>query len=200
MKTTLPFHDPSLAVYPSTPERGHTDPVLEDEWARQLASMICTQAGLPTAPVGAGSSPAARPQAVRAAIEHNHSAQQVADVGPQNSDAACDKRLTLHVTTAELGEVSIIIDRAAGGVRVVVGVGGHGAEQALEPEKAALIRSLRAIGLDVHSVNVVRQTQVGTVLAQPSSARTNPADPEEGNADPKHSSPRKNPKRIALIG
>jgi flagellar hook-length control protein FliK len=108
--------------------------------------------------------------------------------------------LTLTVSTPELGEVSIVIDRAEGGVRVVLGVGGRAAEQRLEPEKAALIQSLRGVGLDVHSVNVVQQTRVGTLLAQRGSGKAQSPSAKEEELDEKQQAQRKKHKRIDLIG
>jgi hypothetical protein len=74
--------------------------------------------------------------------------------------------LTLTVNAAALGDISVIIDRTNEGVRVVLGVSAQSAEGALVAEKTALMRALAAVGLNVHSVNVVRQAGLGTDLAQ----------------------------------
>ncbi|HEX2731327.1 MAG TPA: hypothetical protein VHM70_06980 [Polyangiaceae bacterium] len=120
---------------------------------------------------------------------------------PQNSDAPSDNRLTLTVSTEALGEVSIIIDRAEGGIRVVLGVQAQVAEEALAPEKMALMRALLAVGLTVHSVNIVRQAGLGTVPAQPSAARISSEEAKSKAAQFMDAArAHKRSKRINLVG
>jgi len=174
-----------------------------DEWARQLAAMLAPQAALaPPSNLGSPAPPATGTEnGTAASTPRAQGATPSAAVGPQISDAGSDNRLTLTVSTPELGQVSIVIDRAEGGVRVVLGVGGDAAEHALEPEKAALVQSLRGVGLDVHSVNVVQQSRVGTLLAQPPVGRTSLASAKDKNPqDDKQAALRKKHKRIDLIG
>lgn len=172
-------------------------PELEDAWSRQLAAMLGNELPLAGVPVPGTSAAGVAPEP---SASNPQGPAPDADVGAQSSDTQSDKRLTLTVTTPDLGQVSIVIDRAEGGLRVVLGVHGGGAEHALEPEKAALMRSLQALGLEIHSVHVVRQTTVGTVLAQAphgrSSSRDTPGAPDErGDA-----ARTRRPKRIQLIG
>jgi flagellar hook-length control protein FliK len=146
----------------------------QDAWARQLAAMLSTNAGVVTPAL-----PELIPTAERApsngASAHT-GAPVTTSADPQNSDAHGDNRLTLTISTEALGEVAIVIDRAEGGVRVVLGVGAQTAEAALLPEKMALTRALTAVGLTVHSVNIVRQTGLGTVPAEPQLARSSSGD------------------------
>ncbi len=176
------------------------DRELDDEWARQLAGMLASQAQMDSQ--GGGGASTGRGDAnLETAADGPTAGHSSTLVGPQNSDADGDNRLTLTVTTEQLGQVSIVVDRAEGGVRVVLGVGDRGAERAIEPDKSALIQALRTVGLDVHSVNIVRRDQVGTVLAQSTSARSGyekSKSTDDKDGDKAH--PRKKHKRIQLIG
>jgi hypothetical protein len=107
--------------------------------------------------------------------------------------------LTLTITTEALGEVSILIDRADGGVRVVLGVAAQAAETALMPEKMALARALTAVGLTVHSVSIVRQTGLGTVPAQPPNVK-NSSEKSKVALFTETAKARKRSKRIDVVG
>jgi hypothetical protein len=166
VKSSLPLSDLSYTPRDPRDERQRQNsPELLDAWARQLAAMIGHVPSVvderPTPTLTAAGTPRTAPSAASTAAR---AAQASND--PQNSDATGDNRLTLTVNTEALGEISVIIDRTDGGVRVVLGVNASAAESALSPEKAALMKALTTVGLNVHSVNVVRQVGLGTVLAE----------------------------------
>lgn len=175
-------------------------PAEQDAWARQLAAMLSAQAKPAMLPLQSQTSD-------HPSEGGGHTgAPMTASAEPQNSDAEGDKRLTLTISTEALGDVDIIIDRADGGVRVVLGVQAQVAESALAPEKMALARALQAVGLTVHSVNVVLQNELGTVRAQPSIAREAPGASKTVEAKSKAAlfteaaRTRKRSKRIDVLG
>jgi hypothetical protein len=75
-------------------------------------------------------------------------------------------RIALSVDGADLGELSVLVDRTNQGVRVLIGVQGEHAAAAIDPQTAALVRALTAVGVTVSSVTVVRREPLGTDLAQ----------------------------------
>ncbi len=75
-------------------------------------------------------------------------------------------RIRLDVRTGELGEVALVVDRSKAGVRVFIGLEQDKAKSLVEPERALLEQALRASGLSVRSVEVVRSNTLGTVLAE----------------------------------
>ena len=77
------------------------------------------------------------------------------------------ERVIISVKTASHGELSLVLDRSAAGVRVVIGVADPNAVAELASERDALSRQLLGTGLRVESVRVVPQGEVGTVLAPP---------------------------------
>ena len=76
-----------------------------------------------------------------------------------------ENRMTVRVDGGDLGEVSLIVDRKAGAIRVTISAADAGAEAALGLERAGLMRALQNHGITVDSVNVVRANNFGTVLA-----------------------------------
>jgi hypothetical protein len=198
MKTSLP-RTPDYLVRqsdPKTPNAAHRNQ--SDEWARQLAAML-NGAEMPTPPLPPQHDTSANAPAQRALTPPQFVTQPTL-VGAQNSDATGDNRLTLNVCTPELGDVAIIIDRTEGGVRVVLGVGGQQAAAALDPQKLALIQSLKRVGLDVDSVSVVQQSRLGTVLAPAAGTRESSGPSPHGDPGSATSRTRKSHKRFSLIG
>lgn len=193
MSTTTSPLDSTLARSSQGDGFQSPDRNLQDEWARQLAAMLTAPAA-PNVLLPEGEAPSAPSIGDRSATNYD-TVDLFADDG--HSDAVSDKRLTLTVRTSELGEVTIVIDRASKGVRVVLGVQAGQAGRALDAEKSALLSSLRAVGLDVHSVSVVHQNEVGTVLALDRDARNRPRLPDDTGEAPR--GPRKHG-TLKLIG
>jgi hypothetical protein len=95
------------------------------------------------------------------------SASSVTNVtaGPEGTAEA--ERLVVSVKSAEIGELSLVLDRRGGALRVVIGVADARSAEAMLPERDALLRQLEHSGLRVESLQIVQQSQVGTVLAPP---------------------------------
>lgn len=84
----------------------------------------------------------------------------------ESSETSSTSRIRLDVSTGELGDVAVVVDRSAGGVRVWLGVEHAQTKAIFEPERRALELALKASGLDVRSVQVVETQNLGTVLAR----------------------------------
>jgi hypothetical protein len=87
--------------------------------------------------------------------------------GDGTSEAKPAERMVVNVQTSDLGELSLIVERTDAGLRVVVGVGDARAMGQMLPEREALMRQLVNSGLSVDSIQIVAQSEVGTVLAPP---------------------------------
>ncbi|HWA76085.1 MAG TPA: hypothetical protein VG937_27290 [Polyangiaceae bacterium] len=85
----------------------------------------------------------------------------------ESSDTKPAERIVVNVQTSDLGELSLVVERTASGVRVVVGVGDAQTIGQMLPEREALMRQLVGTGLNVDSIQIVPQSEVGTVLAPP---------------------------------
>lgn len=82
-----------------------------------------------------------------------------------SAEADPNQRVVLSVETRDLGQVSLVLDRSEGAVRVVIGLEDTSAIERMLPEREALARQLQGSGLTVQSIQFVRQSEVGTVLA-----------------------------------
>jgi hypothetical protein len=80
------------------------------------------------------------------------------------SDAS-ENRVIVRVDGGDLGEVSLVVDRKEGAIRVTISAADAGAEAALGLERAGLMQALQDRGITVDSVNVVRANNFGTALA-----------------------------------
>jgi hypothetical protein len=114
-----------------------------------------------------------------------------------SDDADAQSPVRLSVNAGDLGEVDIVVDRSAQGVRVIIGLADPNADSALIPELSALQRALEASGIRVASVHTVAQSRVGTVLAQ---SKFRVAKGDQPLEDGKHESRRRSSKRLNLIG
>ena len=76
-----------------------------------------------------------------------------------------ENRMIVRVDGGDLGEVSLVVDRKDGAIRVTISAADAGAEAALGLERAGLMAALQSHGISVDSVNVVRASNFGTVLA-----------------------------------
>lgn len=118
---------------------------------------------VPAEPPTGGWRPSASAMTVPAASSGPSAA---AGSAAEGADAA-DQRVVMSVQAGDLGELSLVLDRTATGVRVIIGVADDVAAAAMAPEREALIRQLLHSGLRVESVQIVGQREVGTVLAPP---------------------------------
>ncbi len=102
----------------------------------------------------------------RAAGEAAGRAAGLAAPALDDAGAGDDGRVVVSVKTAELGELSLVLDRSADGVRVVIGVGENDKIAQMASERAALARQLAHSGVNVESIQVVPRGDIGIVLAQ----------------------------------
>lgn len=117
--------------------------------------------------------------------------------GAPADDANSESPVRLSVNAGDLGDVDIVVDRSAQGVRVIIGLADPNADTAMIPELSALQRALEASGIRVASVHAVAQSRVGTVLAQ---SKFRVAKGHEPLEDGQHESKRRSSKRLNLIG
>lgn len=75
------------------------------------------------------------------------------------------ERVHLSTHVAELGEISVMVDRSEAGVRVVIGVEDARAATLIDPERVRLQGALAAAGVGVDSIRVVQLDRRGTLLA-----------------------------------
>ena len=85
-----------------------------------------------------------------------------------SSGAAKDSAapMRMRVDAGDLGEISVVVDRAERGLRVVIGVAGQHARAAVEAERAVLMQALRSTGLSIDSVRVAGSRDAGIALAR----------------------------------
>lgn len=109
--------------------------------------------------------------------------------------------MTLRVDGGALGELEVTLDRQEGGLRVVIGMENQRLVGAVLPDAASLRSALERAGIHVQSLNVVPQSEVGTVLAQ---RRLSPSGPKSEAATGPEQQPekaqRRAHKRLTLIG
>jgi hypothetical protein len=164
-------------------------PVMPDAW--RASDSAVTLAGAQT-PAPAGNP--AGPSSSAAASSGNA-------VGSSGNASNDDGRVILHVKTADLGELSLVLDRTQAGVRVVIGVENSVALGEMLPEREALSRQLASSGVNVESIQIVRQSAVGTVLApQRNVARAAlSATPEEPREE-EQKARRRGSRKLNLVG
>jgi hypothetical protein len=121
---------------------------------------------------------------------------------PQESANDDESRLIVRVDAGDLGEVALLVDRQKGALRVTVGVQGAAAQAAVEVERAALMQSLKNAGISVESVDVVRTSSVGTVLApRPGESASNQSpDNSEHTVADNEANRRRLARKLNLIG
>lgn len=118
----------------------------------------------------------------------------------ETTDDAPLSRIRLDVQAGDLGEVALVVDRSQGGVRVFIGIDRDASRSLIEPERAVLEQALRASGLSVRSVEVVRSSALGTVLAVGRERQrfSDATEPSQKPADEDRK--RRNSRRLNLIG
>lgn len=117
------------------------------------------------------------------------------------SDPKALERMTLRVDGGALGELEVTLDRQDGALRVVIGMENQQLVGSVLPDAQALKSALEHVGLTVQSLNVVPQSEVGTVLAQ---RRLSPSG-QKSDAQPSaeqepEKAQKRNHKRLTLIG
>ncbi|MDF3070476.1 MAG: Flagellar hook-length control protein FliK [Polyangiaceae bacterium] len=116
-------------------------------------------------------------------------------------DAKPPERMTLRVDGGALGELEVTLDRQEGGMRVVIGMENKQLVGSILPDAASLRSALERAGINVQSLNVVTQSEVGTVLAQRrlSSSGQDADAAKRAEQDPEKAQTRTS-KRLTLIG
>jgi hypothetical protein len=114
---------------------------------------------------------------------------------------ATENRMIVRVDGGDLGEVSLVVDRKEGAIRVTISAADAGAEAALGLERAGLMQALQNRGITVDSVNVVRANNFGTVLApQRSNATQRTREASEAESKDDEHARRRLARKLNLIG
>ncbi len=112
-----------------------------------------------------------------------------------------ESRLLVRVDAGDLGELSLLVDRKQGAIRVTISAADAAAESALGLERSGLIRALQNQGILVDSVNIVRANEVGTVLAPTRPNATQRArEATEAASDDDEQARRRLARKLNLIG
>lgn len=121
--------------------------------------------------------------------------------GDAPSDAKAPERMTLRLDGGALGELEVTLERQEGGMRVVIGTENQAQIGSILPDARALQSALESAGIRVQSLNVVTQSEVGTVLAQrrlsPSGQKS---DADTGPEQDREKAQKRTHKRLTLIG
>jgi hypothetical protein len=114
---------------------------------------------------------------------------------------ASENRMIVRVDGGDLGEVSLVVDRKEGAIRVTISAADAGAEAALGLERAGLMQALQNRGITVDSVNIVRANNFGTVLApQRSNAMQRTREATEAESKDDEQARRRLARKLNLIG
>ena len=121
--------------------------------------------------------------------------------GGEAASPAEPNRLLVSVNAGDLGELSLVLDRNERGVSLVIGVADAATASRLAGDREALARQLVGSGVSLQSVQIVNQSDVGTVLAPvrtsaKSSVLSNPTESEQAAGKERRRSTRK----INVIG
>jgi hypothetical protein len=157
---------------PARLERGQRPEL--DAWAATLASTLSQQ--LPPPPVvnlPTETTAAWRPN-VGALTPQSGTTLSGAPQTPAGAATAAlgggdgtpnDERVHLSTHIPDLGQIAVVVDRSAAGVRVVIGVEDAHAALLMDPERARLQGALVAAGVGVDTIRVVQLDRRGTLLA-----------------------------------
>lgn len=142
------------------------------EWAALLLPLLRAT----EIPRGRPSEPAGNDRSAKAAgpalSRTPDAGSQIADTGGVNEEAP--GRLVLEVSTEELGRLTLVLDRSAGSLNVLI-AGSDGAQAALLAEKTALTQALAGGPVKLESLRILSSEALGTVLAElPSKAAKDP--------------------------
>jgi hypothetical protein len=167
-----------------------------EKWAGTLAASVLARLPPPPPPIRSDAAPPAV-----AWRSSDGSLTPARGAAPAAAGGSADaSRITLSVDGADLGQLSVVVDRTSDGVRVLIGVEGDHAAAAIDPQTAALVRALAGSGLTVSSVSVVRRDALGTDLAQRSQKPGTPADDSSEREANGARDSRQRKRRIDLIG
>lgn len=169
-----------------------------ERWVNTLGQAIHQAVQLPRSAVAEVTAPVATSGPWRASDDPltPPSAGAESLEGDDARRAGSFSRLEVRVDLADLGPVSVVVDRTGGGLAVVLGVETAESRTAIEPELGALGRALCANGISLIGVQVVHAHELGTVLAR--SDRRQRAGEELARSNPREK-PR-SAKRLNLIG
>lgn len=117
------------------------------------------------------------------------------------SGDAPNERVVVSVKSADLGDLSLVLDRSESGVRVVIGVTDARAAELMVPEREALLERLVGQGVRVTSVQIVGQRELGTLLApRRSIGGTRVAGPHEPSGSDGATVRRRGSRKLDVIG
>ncbi len=136
-------------------------------WAQALANTLGAPAGVAAPGVGELTAPTRQTTGAGTDAEPvpgTRAAPNGAASGSEGSPSDT-QTLSLRVNAGDLGEITLVVDRAISGTRISIGVDNAHAARAFGPERAALQQALEAYGIRVESVVVVNTRQVGTTIA-----------------------------------
>lgn len=189
-----PGTDPGLAY--ASEEAEHATEEQAERWARALVPYLIPQAQpLPTPGGWRASDGALTPPKTAAP-----SASTEPSLGQGDAPDA-QNRVIMSVKTADLGSLSLVLERGSEGVRVVIGVADPASIGQLASERDALARQLLGSGLRVDSIQVVAQRDVGTVLAPPRLVARLRASADRGEAqDEADKARRRGSRKLNLVG
>lgn len=175
---------------------------LAKRFAQALAPQIISQLP-PPPPKGAAEPPGGwrASDGVLTPASASDGAYAASAAAEGEAEPEANQRIVLRVQTRDLGEVSLVLDRNEGAVRVVIGVEDASTIERMMPERDALARQLQGSGLTIQSIQFVRQSEVGTVLAQSPSvgrARTFVSQRQAATADANVR--RRGSRKLNLIG
>lgn len=148
-----------------------------ERWAQVLLPYVAQVLPPVAAPAQAASSTAyASPSAWRhgdGVLTPGGAVQLTANAAQGPARDEPEGRVLVTVRTADAGDLSLVLERGDAGLRVVIGVESAELGQRLLPEQRALIQSLVGSGVKVQSLSIVRQAELGTVLAPVRTAQDN---------------------------
>ncbi len=168
-----------------------------ERWAQAFVPHVGAPKAAPQPPGDwRGSDGAMTPRTAQPAVTNNSTA-----LGAEANSDGSSERLVVSVQAGDLGELSLVLDRSEQGVRVVIGVQNGAAAGLLVPEREALVRHLLGAGVTLQSVQIVNQSEVGTVLAPPrfiakTKAFATPAEAEQTDGKAR----RRDTRKLNLIG
>jgi ribosomal protein L18 len=179
-----------------------------EKWAALLAT-AATQAQSTTASVGLapdgwrGDVEAMTPTA----LEHGSSATTAETrtaAGPaaaMNGTESEDNRVQVRVTIGELGEVALVVERSADGVRVQISAQDNRVLEMMSREQEALTSALAGVGQSITSLAFVAMDRVGINFAQPRSASLSDKTPRESKSTTQQAAHEKRKsRRVDVIG
>lgn len=102
-----------------------------------------------------------------AAPESRHPAAGSAELDePGPSGPEMPATLSAEVSDERLGRLSVLVERVAGGLDIVINVADSRVKALIEAEQAILMKTLKDAGLHVASVQIGSPSRAGTALAQ----------------------------------